>query len=106
MIIIDPKTERIIFQKLYELTYNLNPLKKHLINQKINQLTINDLMYYASKYNIDISVTQATKIYWILKTERFNITDHAQIMRLIRKLDKELSSDVRNKVIYLIEELL
>lgn len=106
VIIIDPQTERILSQKLYQLTYNLNPLKKHLINQKINQLTIEDLLYYASKYHIQLSINQARKIFWILKTERFDISNHSQVMRLLKKIDNEISKDTRDKVLYLIEQLL
>lgn len=106
VIVIGPQTERMLMQKLYELTYNLNPFKKHLINQKINQLTVEDILYYASRYQIQLSRNQANKINQILKSERFDIADHSQVMRLLKKIESEISKDSRDKVIYLIEQLL
>ncbi len=105
MVVIDPQTEKMLYQKLYRLTNNLNAVKKHIVNQKINQLTIEDLMHYSSKYNVQLSLEQATKIYWILKKERINISDHAQIMRILKEIDKRISQSVRNKIIYLIDQI-
>lgn len=102
---IDRQTERLISLKIDELTYNLSGFTKHLINQKINQLTVNELINYASRYGIYLSANQAIKIIRILKQQRINIGNKQQIMQIIRKIESDISEDVRNKVINLIKQL-
>ncbi|WP_017755807.1 DUF2624 family protein [Calidifontibacillus oryziterrae] len=76
----------------------MNPFIQQMINQKINTITVNELIKHGRTYNIILTPNDASKIIKILKTEPYiDIQDDEQHKRLIKKIGKDVSLDVAKK---------
>lgn len=60
----------------------------NIINHKINTITTDELLKYASQYNIIVNRRQAQKIAEYLKGKQVNIFDVAQRTSLIKEIAK------------------
>lgn len=82
----------------------MNVFIQQLINQKINSLTVAELIKQAEKNNISITNHQAEQVISILKTEKIDVGNAAQVERLIHKLQTETDSHVANTIEQLLQQ--
>ncbi|MFC0473496.1 DUF2624 family protein [Halalkalibacter kiskunsagensis] len=82
----------------------MNAIIQQLINNKVNSLTTNELLDLANQYNIKISSAQAEKVISILRSEKIDVTNKAQIERLIQRLQTEVDPHVSSVVQQLLQQ--
>ena len=76
----------------------MNPLVRQFINNKINTITPEDLINLGNIYQIRLSRNQAIKIVKILRREKINIENRAQLDRILRQIGTEVGVDVQYKI--------
>ncbi|NGP43539.1 DUF2624 domain-containing protein [Bacillaceae bacterium SIJ1] len=80
---------------------------QNIVNQKVKNLTTNELLKYAKKYDFSINRQQADSIINILKKEpRINIFDTQQRRRLIYSIEQETDPKTAQQLNQLLDELL
>jgi hypothetical protein len=63
-------------------------LLEHIINNKLNKITREDLLKYAKQYNIQITNVQADRIVGLIRGKNLNIFDSSERARLIKEVAK------------------
>ena len=71
---------------------------ENIINHKINTITADELLKYASQFNISINRKQAVKIAEFLRGKQFNIFDAGQRASLIKEIAKIAGVDTAKEV--------
>lgn len=61
---------------------------ENIINHKINTITADELLKYASQYNFSVNRRQAQKIAEYLRGKQINIFDAVQRARVIKEIAK------------------
>ena len=82
----------------------MNAIIQQLVNQKINSLTQSDLIQLAKQYQISLSQDQAVKVISILRSETIDVSNQAQVNRLIHRLQTEVDQHVGNVVKQLLQQ--
>ncbi len=82
----------------------MNSIVYQLVNQKVNSLTKTELMNLASQYNIPLNSSQAQKVIAILRSEKIDVSNTAQVNRIINRLKKEVDPYVSSVVNQLLNE--
>ncbi|OEH93723.1 DUF2624 family protein [Bacillus solimangrovi] len=83
----------------------MNPFLQTLVNQKVKQLTTQELIQYANQYDISISKKEAENILSLVKKEQINIYDEAKLNKLLDKIRNIVSADAANKAEKLLTQL-
>ncbi|RST73835.1 DUF2624 domain-containing protein [Siminovitchia acidinfaciens] len=63
-------------------------LIKNMVNYKLNMITADDLMKYASEFNIQLTASQAEKIAVYLRGKNFDLFDDNVRSKIIREIAK------------------
>ena len=83
----------------------MNSFIQQMVNQKVKQLTPNELIQYATMYNINITPEEARKIIRILKQEKqINIYDSKQHKKIIDKIANRINKDLAKKANELLQQ--
>lgn len=81
---------------------------QQFITQKLNQLTVKELLYYSDSYNISISRKEAEQIVKALKSNQENPFNPNGRKRMLRKLasitSKETAISVNKLLVSIAEE--
>lgn len=78
---------------------------QQLINQKLRQLTVQDLMHYSQIYQIPITREQAEKLVHLAKTENINAFNEQERQRLLNKITQAVGPDLANQMNALFKKL-
>ncbi|MGO4887202.1 DUF2624 family protein [Anaerobacillus sp. MEB173] len=81
----------------------MNPFIYQLVNNKINQLTVEELLQLSSQYNYSLTNNDAKKIISILHSEVINVTDEEQRKRILKRIEKEVSPKIAREIQSLIQ---
>lgn len=76
----------------------MNPLKKRIINHKINTITAEELYTLATQYDFDITKKQAQKVMSILRQEILDIDNFKQRDRMLKRVGKEVDKQTQRRV--------
>jgi hypothetical protein len=76
----------------------MNAIMQQLVNNKINSLTVKELLDLATQYNIQLSYQQAEKVITILRTEQIDVANQAQVHRIIHRLQTEVDPYVSSVI--------
>ncbi|MDQ0205564.1 DUF2624 domain-containing protein [Alkalicoccobacillus murimartini] len=82
----------------------MNVFIQQLINQKINSITVPELVKQAEKNQIPLTESQAKKVVSILKTEKIDVGNAEQVERLLTKLQTETDSHVASTIQQLLQQ--
>ncbi|WP_026689226.1 DUF2624 family protein [Alteribacter aurantiacus] len=80
----------------------MNPFIQQLVNQKINQLDLKELMRLSKQNNIPLTVKQGKEIMAILKKQPIDVGNQKQIARIQQEL-KNLDPALYKKAEKLLE---
>jgi hypothetical protein len=69
-----------------------------IINHKINTITAEELVKYATQFNITVSHGQAIKISEYLRGKNINIFDTTQRAQLVKQIAKAAGPDTAREV--------
>lgn len=90
-------------QSSYEIGgFFMNGFMLQLVNQKVNTLTVKELLGLAHQYQIPLSLEQARKVIAILRSETIDVANASQVNRIIHRLQTEVDPHVSS----VIEQLL
>lgn len=67
----------------------MNPVIRELINQKIEQLTVKELIRHSRKEGIVMTVKDAKRILAVIQEEKFDIGNKKQVNQFKKKLKME-----------------
>ncbi|WP_280768477.1 DUF2624 family protein [Salipaludibacillus daqingensis] len=67
----------------------MNPVIRDLINEKVRQLTLKELIKLSKKENIPLTVKEARRVITIIQQDTFDISNHNQVNKIREKLKKE-----------------
>ncbi|WP_017728359.1 DUF2624 family protein [Halalkalibacterium ligniniphilum] len=82
----------------------MNPFMQQLVNQKINALTVMDLLQLAKQYQISLSQEQANKVLIVIHSEKIDVGNKEQVNRLIQRLQVEIDPHVSNVIAQLLKQ--
>jgi hypothetical protein len=66
----------------------MNPFIQQMINYKINNLSVSQLMSLANQYNVDLTQEQASQILHILRRQQINIFNDQERLQLLKKIER------------------
>lgn len=78
---------------------------QHIVNKKLNNITVEELLKYSKDYNIPISVAQAQQVVVLIKGQNINIYNSAERLKLINKIAAVTSPATAQQVNALLEQL-
>lgn len=84
----------------------MNPIYRQIANNKINNLTTDDLIRYASMYQIRLTRVQAEKVLKIFRRESIDIGNKKQRNYILNQIGKEVDVEIQKKVNYLLSQFL
>lgn len=82
----------------------MNPFIHQMINYKINQLTVDELLALSAQYQFSLSRRDAQKIIKILRSETIDIANTQQRDRLIARIKKEVSPKTAQEINKLMDQ--
>ncbi len=71
---------------------------KHIVNQKLKNLSANDLSLYSEQYNLKLSTNEVEKIIEVIQTNTINIFDDNERTKWIRELARITSPNTARQV--------
>lgn len=84
----------------------MNPFMAHMVNQKLNNLSAQELIQLAAQYQFPVSPSEANKVIAILRRYNININNAAQRNEIIEAIAAEVSREKANYIQYLINNFL
>ncbi|MFA9559348.1 DUF2624 family protein [Evansella sp. AB-rgal1] len=66
----------------------MNPLVRQMVNQKIRNLDVKELIRFAREYQISLTVKQAKQVLVILQEQPFDIGNKKLVLQVNNKLKK------------------
>ncbi|MCL7747221.1 DUF2624 domain-containing protein [Halalkalibacter alkaliphilus] len=82
----------------------MNGIMQQIVNNRVNSLTVNELLSLASQYNITLTRQQAEKVISILRSEHIDVANQAQVQRIIHRLQTEVDPYVSSVVQQLLQQ--
>jgi hypothetical protein len=79
---------------------------QQIINKKLNNITVEELLKFSKEYQIPITVDQAQQVVFLIKGQNINIYNTAERLELIKKIAKVTSPATAQQVNILLQNLL
>ncbi|MDQ0224848.1 DUF2624 domain-containing protein [Metabacillus niabensis] len=73
-------------------------LFQKIINQKLNSISVEELLQYAKQFNVAIDRTQAAKVVSIINGQNINIFNHVERKQLLNQIAAITSPETANEV--------
>ncbi len=73
-------------------------LFQKIINQKLNSISVEELLQYAKQFNVAIDQTQAAKVVSIINGQNINIFNHLERKQLLNQIAAITSPETANEV--------
>ncbi|WHY70462.1 DUF2624 family protein [Fictibacillus enclensis] len=84
----------------------MNPIMVHMINNKLNQLTAQELVGLAAQHQFPVSMQEATQVVNILRRYNINVMNAAQREEIIQAIAHEVNREKAATIQYLINNYL
>ncbi|WP_227934954.1 DUF2624 family protein [Alkalihalobacillus deserti] len=82
----------------------MNVFMQQLVNNKVNSLTSKELLDLAAQYNIQLSPQQAKEVIAILRSEQIDVSNQAQVEKIIHRLQTEVDEYVSSVIQQLLQQ--
>lgn len=82
----------------------MNPFVQQVVNQKINSITISELLQLAKQHRISLSTKQAEKIVSIVKEQEVDVANTQQVEQLLHRLQTEVDPHVTSVIQQLMQQ--
>ncbi|MCY8233516.1 DUF2624 domain-containing protein [Priestia endophytica] len=79
---------------------------KQIVNNKINRMSVKELMQYSKKYDVSLTDTQAATLVNIMKEKKVDIFNVEERKELIKKIARVTDQQTARKINQLIQELI
>ncbi len=76
----------------------MNPFYRRMANNKLNQITPEELYQLAIKYHYPLTKKQAIKVIRILRSEKIDVGDLQQRKRILDRIGKEVSPLIKKTI--------
>lgn len=84
----------------------MSEIIKHIVLNKLYQLTPDELLVYSKQYGFHISKMEAEQLIQYIKKERLNPFSSTDRMKMFHEISKQLGTDVANKAQRLFTQLI
>jgi hypothetical protein len=84
----------------------VNPFFQQIINHKIKNINVNELMEYAHQYRISITESDAQKIVAIIQAHPINIFNQQERRKLMVIISKKVNPEIAKNINKLIESMI
>ncbi|WP_096201286.1 DUF2624 family protein [Bacillus sp. FJAT-45350] len=82
----------------------MNPMVVQMVNHKVNNITASELVELGKQYQMPINKEQAEKVVRILRSETINVSNKAQVERMIERLKTEVDPKVSTMINQLLQQ--
>lgn len=82
----------------------MNAFILQMVNQKVNNLTKDELLSLSRQHQMPINEAQAEKVISILRSEKIDVGNAAQCERLVERLQTEVDSHVSGLIKQLLDQ--
>lgn len=82
----------------------MNPFVQQVVNQKINSITISELLQLTKQHRISLSTKQAEKIVSIVKEQEVDVANTQQVEQLLHRLQTEVDPHVTSVIQQLMQQ--
>ncbi|AKO94167.1 DUF2624 domain-containing protein [Priestia filamentosa] len=79
---------------------------KQIVNNKINRMSVKELLKYSKKYDVSLTDTQAATLVNIMKEKKVDIFNVEERKELIKKIARVTDQQTARKINQLIQELI
>ncbi|MED3725354.1 DUF2624 domain-containing protein [Priestia filamentosa] len=79
---------------------------KQIVNNKINRMSVKELMQYSKKYDVSLTDAQAATLVNIMKEKKVDIFNVEERKELIKKIARVTDQQTARKINQLIQELI
>ncbi|MBO9129617.1 DUF2624 domain-containing protein [Bacillus sp. 165] len=79
---------------------------QQIVNKKLNNITVGELLKFSKDYQIPITVDQAQQVVSLIKGQNINIYNDAERLELIKKIAQVTSPVTAQQVNILLQNLL
>jgi len=79
---------------------------KNLINQKLNELTLNELLFYSEQYGFSLNHSEAEQILMYIKNNKIDPFDQYKRKKLFQDLVQITDQATANKAQNLFDEII
>lgn len=81
--------------KFWERVHDfMNPILRTLVNLKLTSMSPKELLEFADKYDIDMTLDQATQVVHLIQTSSFNLFDDQKRRTILRTIEDEIDPEL------------
>ncbi|EIT85193.1 hypothetical protein A374_10635 [Fictibacillus macauensis ZFHKF-1] len=84
----------------------MNPIVAHMVNQKLNHLTPEELISLANQHNFPVTMQEATKVVHILRRYKINVNNATQRKTILQAIGQEVNQQKANMIAAMIDDYL
>ncbi|OZM57710.1 hypothetical protein CIB95_04920 [Lottiidibacillus patelloidae] len=84
----------------------VNPIMQKLINHQIQNATLEQLLKYASKYNVSLTKQEAQVIVDVLRKNNIDIFDTNKRLKILKEIARKVNPTVAKKMNNILEQLI
>ena len=82
----------------------MNAFIQQMVNQKVNNITKEELLSLSKQHQMPINEAQAEKVIAILRSEKIDVSNVEQCERIVQRLKSEVDSHVSGLIKQLLDQ--